>query len=295
MVIIFFLFLIFSQPVFAESTPTSVSTVTSIPTPTTTSTISPPVTLTTTPTSTPEITPTVTLTTTPTPNPTIINPDTGISLSEFMPYSSLEWIEIYNNNDKPVELRNWKLKNNSANTKIIPDLKILPKSYGIFEFFSFLNNDNDKIVLINHNDQIVSQYEYPNNKLTLERSWSLISNSWCQANITQNSANVSSCYLVPTPTVINNFTTTLSLKPSIRPTEQNLYVPDESATASAVFTPIEEPDSETNSTIPTSVLASNLVLGQTTTTKRNYLPIIFIVLGGFLLLFPIFFEKFKKK
>lgn len=290
MAIIFFLiFLGFTQSVFAESTPTP--TITLTPAATATPTITPTVI------PTPE--PTITPTTTPTPNPAIINPDSGISLSEFMPYSSLEWIEIFNNNDKAVELKNWKIKDSSSNTKIIPDLKILPKSYGIFEFSNFFKNTTDKMMLINHKDIIVNQYEYPDGKLTLERSWSLINNSWCQAEITKNIANVSSCYSAPTPTktpsITNNPTTTLSLTPSTSPTERNLYKPDESATASAIFTPIENSDSGLNSTSPTSAISSNLVLGKTNTAKKKYLPIILIVLGGFLLLSPILLEKFKKK
>ncbi len=248
-------------------------------------------------------TPTPTIASTPSPNPTtdstIINPDSGIILTEFMPYSSLEWIEIYNNNDKPIELKNWKIKDNSSNTKTIPDLKIPSKSYGIFEFSSFLNNDTDKIILINHNNQTVSQYEYPDNKLTLERSWSYINNSWCQADITKNSSNASSCYQAPNPTPTmtptSNITPTNSLTPTAIPTDRNLYQLDESATASAVFTPTEETGYFITPTIMATPISSNLVLGESTTAKKSYLPLIFIVSGGSLLASPLVIDKLKKK
>ncbi len=275
-----------------ESTNTCVFTPTSIP-PTST-----PIS---TPTSTPTFVPTATPITSPSPIPdtTIINPDSGISLTEFMPYPSIEWIEIYNNNDKPVELKNWKIKDNSSTTKTIPDLKIMSKSFGIFEFSSFLNNDTDKIVLINHNNQIIGQYEYPNNKLTLEKSWSYISNSWCQSEITKNSPNASSCYQAstPTPTATPTIisTSTNLLTPTAIPTDRNLYKLDESATASAVFTPTEEIGYYLTPTVSIAPISSNLVLGETTTAKKNYLPLIFIVSGGSLLVSPLVIDKFKKK
>lgn len=252
------------------------------------------------PTSTPTSTPTTTPTpiNTPTPDLTIINPESGIILSEFMPYASLEWIEIYNNNDKSVELKNWKIKDSSSNTKTIPDTKISPKSYFIFEFSSFLNNDTDKIILINHNNQTVNQYEYPDDKMTLERSWSFISNSWCQANITQNKINETSCYTPPTPTqktATPTISPTNTITPTAVPTDKNLYKADALATESAIIDPIEESSFYTTPTITTAPLSSKLVLGETTTVKKNYLPLIFIISGGLLLATPIILDKIKKK
>lgn len=230
---------------------------------------------------------------------TIINPTFGVSISEFMPYSSIEWIEIYNNNSNPVEIKGWKIKDNSSNTKTIPDLKISSNSFAVFEFSSFLNNDFDKIILINHLDQEINQFEYPNNKDTLERSWSLINNSWCQSDITKNSTNVSSCYseVTSTPTITASVTPSLTPKitPTTIPTDRYLYKPDELATATAVFTPTEETDYYLTPTILAKPISSNLVLGETTTAKKNYLPLVFIISGGSLLISPIIIEKLKKK
>jgi len=216
-----------------------------------------------------------------------------------MPYSSLEWIEIYKNNDKPVELKNWKIKDNSANIKIIPDLIIPSKSYQIFEFSSFLNNDTDKIILINHDGLIINQHEYPSGKLTLERSWSLVNGSWCQSEITKSISNATSCYSAPTPTINNSPTSTpnptVTLIPTPIPTERNLYKIDELATASAIFTPIEESLPIATPTASLLPVSSSLVLGETTTAKKNYLPLIFIISGALLLVSPLLIEKLKKK
>ncbi len=214
-----------------------------------------------------------------------------------MPYSSIEWIEIYNDNDKTVELKNWKIKDNSSNTKTIPDMTISPKSYGIFEFSSFLNNDIDKIILINHNNQVVGQFEYPNNKYTLERSWSFISNSWCQSEFSKNAVNVSSCYSQPTstPQLVETVIPTSTLTPTITSNNDTLYKPDESATASAIFTPTEESGYYITPTTSHVPISSNLVLGETTTAKKNNLPLVFIISGGLLLISPIILNKLKKK
>ncbi len=269
------------------------------PKPTNTPTVTPTTVPTATKTPSPTLTPTPTTTASPTPTTTttLINPDTGIILTEFMPYSSIEWIEIYNDHDKAVELKNWKIKDNSSNTKTIPDMKISPKSYGIFEFSSFLNNDIDKIILINHNSQVVSQFEYPDDKYTLDRSWSLISNSWCQSEFSKNGSNVSSCYTQPTPTpkLTETVSPTSILTPTINQVNNTLYKPDESATASAIFTPTEESGYYVTPTTSLAPISSNLVLGETTTAKKNNLPLVFIISGGLLLISPVILSKLKKK
>jgi hypothetical protein len=93
---------------------------------------------------------------TPTPDPTIINPTSGISLTEFMPYSSIEWIEIYNQNDFKIKLVGWQVGDNSSVTKNIPELIIDAKSFNTFDFSTFLNNnDADKVVLYDNNKKLL--------------------------------------------------------------------------------------------------------------------------------------------
>lgn len=282
--LIFLFFLCFSQPVFSNS---DVAT-TDVPddiitTPIPATTPEPNVT------STPILTPIPTSINTPPPITTTVNPESGIILSEFMPYSSIEWIEIYNDNDKEVELKNWKIKNKSSGTKVIPDIKISPKSYDIFEFSKFLDDSTDKIILINNNDQIVTQYEYPDNKITLERSWSFINNGWCQANITQNKINETSCYSPSIPLHVTTIPTTI-------PTSNNLYKADTQDFEPAINDPVEESPFNLSPTEAISPLSSKLVLGENTTTvKKNNYPIIFIFIGSFLFVTPFILDKIKKR
>jgi len=224
--------------------------------------------------------------TTPIIDPIIVNPTSGISLTEFMPYSSIEWIEIYNQNDFDVKLVGWKLGDSSSVTKSIPDLLIKAKNFSVFEFSSFLNNDDgDKVVLFDNNKKNIDEYGYNKGSYELERSWSKVNGSWCKAEISKNGPNVDSCF-TPTSTIIPTSTPTPDL---------NRYESSTEATASVVFLPIEENIVEDT---PTPTPTSGLVLGDTTIestkTKQNWLPLIFIISGGLLLLTPLIITKIKK-
>ena len=223
---------------------------------------------------------------TPTLDPTIINPTSGISLTEFMPYSSIEWIEIYNQNDFKVKLVGWQIGDNSSVTKNIPDLTINAKSFGTFDFSVFLNNnDADKVVLYDNNKKVISSYEYHGGAYELERSWSLINNSWCKADITKGQSNDDSCF-TPTPTATKTPIPTVTLTPTPTPT----------STPSATLTPVMDEISFTPTPTPTP---ESMVLGETTTiesdTKKNFLPLILIIGGGALLLSPLIITKIKKQ
>ena len=232
---------------------------------------------------------------------TIINPTSGIIFNEFMPYKNFEWIEIFNDNNVGVKLDNWSIYDSDGKIFDINNLIIESKKYKIIEWSGYkLNDSGDSVSLYNNYNSVISQYSYPTGKYINDNiSWSYINGSWCQAEITKNTSNASSCYsaptLTPTPTIINSPTPTFLITPTALPTDKNLYQLDETATASAIFTPIEENIPQTTPTISSKPITSNLVLGQTTTAKKNYLPLTFIVSGGFLLMSPILIDKFKKK
>jgi len=223
---------------------------------------------------------------TPTPDPTVINPTSGISLTEFMPYSSIEWVEIYNQNDFKVKLVGWQVGDNSSVTKNIPELIIDAKSFNTFDFSTFLNNnDADKVVLYDNNKKIISSYEYHGGAYDLEMSWSLINNSWCRAEITKGQTNDDNCFTppttpTPTSTPIPTLTLTLTPTPTLTPI------------SSITLTPTSE--EITNNPTPVS---ESMVLGETTTgsdIKNNFLPLILIIGGGILLLSPLIITKIKK-
>lgn len=238
-----------------------------------------------TPTNTPN--PTNTPTPTPTTDPTVINPSSGILLTEFMPYSSIEWIELYNSNDYDVKLVAWKIEDNNANTKNISELKIKSKNYAVFEFNLLLNNsDSDKLILYNQDQKIIDSYQYPSGKFDLEKSWSKNDNGWCQTNLSKNQSNYQcSTTITPTSTPI----------PTDEPTEST---PTPTLSTTIPTDPIPTVDEEKNNSIQNtsdSSTKSGLVLGDSTnSTKRNFLPIILIFGGALLLLSPVIISKLKK-
>lgn len=245
-----------------------------------------------TPTLTPTQTPTPTLT--PTSDSTVTNPTSGISLSEFMPYSTIEWIEIYNNNSYPVKLVGWKVSDNASNSRSISDLTISANSYATFDFSNLLNQDGDTVSLVNNSGNVVSQRVYENNKYTLDYSWSSINGSWCQASITKGYENVTNCYTAPTATA----TPTSSFTPTPTP-DSTKYTDDDNATESAIIEPADE--SSFLEITPTSASNDGLTLGSTLTdmdttvsNKKNYLPLIFIIGGGLLLTSPVIITQIKK-
>lgn len=230
--------------------------------------------------------PTSTSTPSPTPtiDPTVINPSSGITLTEIMPYSNVEWIELYNSNDYDVRLVAWKIEDNNAHTKNISELNIKAKSYAVFEFSVFLNNsDSDKLILYNQNQKIIDSYQYPAGKFDLEKSWSKNDNNWCLALISKSQAN-NQCFVV-TPTL----TPTISLTTTPTPQE----IPSIEPTPIITNSPTTTNEAEGSSNISSS---SGLVLGDsdTNSTKQNFLPIILIFGGAVLLLSPLIISKLKK-
>jgi hypothetical protein len=243
-----------------------------------------------TPTPTKVPTPTPTLSPTSTPDPTVTNPSSGISFTEFMPYSDPEWIELYNSNDKPVKLIGWKLEDKDGHTRNVGEngvISIGANSYFVFEYSAFFDNNNIETVILRRQDNsIVAQTSYSAGLRTVERSWSLINNSWCQSSITKGYGNVTSCYTAPTSTPIQTPTPT---------PDQGKFTSSDTATESAII----EPSTETSylspsiepTTSPTGTVLGNDV---TNTTKKNYLPLILIISGGLLLTSPIIISKLKK-
>lgn len=226
-------------------------------------------------------------------DPTVINPDSStIKITEFMPYSNPEWIEFYNSNDKPVKLVGWKLEDKDGHPRSIGDLAIGAKSYFVFNYSPFFDNTNEeKVIIKDQTGTVVVQTSYNSGLMTLDRSWSLINNSWCQSSTTQGYENVTSCYSAPAATP----TPTLAKTPTPTP-DQSKYTSSDTATESAIIEPITESDYITPQSTSTPTSSSGSILGDdiSNATKKNYLPLILIISGGLLLTSPLFFSKFKK-
>jgi len=233
-----------------------------------------------TPTPTNSPTPTLTPSPTPTVDPTIVNPTSGIKLTEFMPYSNIEWIELYNSNDYDVKLVAWKIEDNNAHTKNISELLIKSKNYAVFEFSSFLNNsESDKLILYDQNQKIIDSYQYPSGKFDLEKAWSKNDNIWCLTTLSKGQSNYQCLSNTPTSTPTPTATVTPELTPSIEPTPIITDFPSST----------QKIENSTESSNPGSVLGES-----SETVKRNFLPVILIFSGAILLLSPLIISKLKR-
>jgi hypothetical protein len=113
----------------------------------------------------------------------MVNPVTG----------EKEWLEIYNDNDFPVSLKNWyidDLENAGSSPKIF-SLEISAKSYGVFNLSSSMfNNDGDSVRLLDFNKNLKDDFEYEKSEQgkTLGRT-RLDLDDFCLQEPSKNSVN----------------------------------------------------------------------------------------------------------
>lgn len=117
------------------------------------------------------ITPTQIATATPTQTPIATSEITsaisydGIYISEAMvnPVEESEWVELYNDNDFPVVLKNWLIddvENSGSSPKTI-SLNIAAKSYGVYELTSSMfNNSADSVRLLDSTSTLKDSFTY---------------------------------------------------------------------------------------------------------------------------------------
>lgn len=247
------------------------------------------------------VTPTATPSATITPT---LNPDDGVFLNEFMPYLSLseEWIEIYNKNDFSVVIDGWKIEDILAQVGLtINNITIEARSYLVLNLTKgILNNSgSDKIILRNHNNAIVDSHHYEDGYYSLNKSWSKVDGNWCQADISKGQIN-NDCFIFPTipPTLTSTPIPTPTNTPAPTPTpDLNRYQAPTGPTPSVIMAPTSKENTPTPISSPTLTPSSEgMVLGidDNQPPKKNFLPMIFIVLGGILLITPVIITKIKK-
>lgn len=117
--------------------------------------------------------------------------DSQIFINELMPApegndAENEWIELYNPNNRELDISNWKIKDHAGTitTYLIPkNTKILSNSYLVFyrrDTKIILNNEEDGISLINSINKVVDATNYK--KAGRENSYNRILNNWKWSN-----------------------------------------------------------------------------------------------------------------
>ncbi|MDO8610279.1 MAG: lamin tail domain-containing protein, partial [bacterium] len=140
-------------------------------------------------------------------NPTPM-PITNIFLSEVMSYPNTnehEWIEIYNNNNFSVSLKDWyvdDIENGGSSPKQF-SLDLQANSYGIYDLSSSMfNNDGDTLRLLNSNKSLIEEFEYTDSVQgkTFGRN-SLSSNDFCIQEPSKGNKNNDCIVQSNTPTL----------------------------------------------------------------------------------------------
>lgn len=162
--------------------------------------------------------PTSTLTSLPSPTstPTLIFSPTSyenIYLSEVMVNpgnGEKEWVEIYNDNDFLVELKNWFIDDleNAGSTAKNFNIVIDKKSYGVIELSAAIfNNNGDEVRLLDFNKREKDSFEYLSSQIGKSYGRiSFASDEWCQQEPSRGEKN-SVCLINPTKV---NFSSTAS-------------------------------------------------------------------------------------
>lgn len=246
---------------------------------------------------------------TPSPTPSLlVNPSTGLVISEISPTSETEWIELFNQNDCPVQLNKWKLQTETATRNLPDNLVIDSNSFFIFNSTNFLSDSTPKTVKLvdQAGAQIFISSAYPAN-LDNGLSWSKQSdNSWCSANPSPQQPN-SGCYTPPTDTPKPTATSTPPPTPipSVPPTITSTPIPTISpgpfpTSSEEDFSKTDDSDFADREQSPGLVLSAEDSFSIESSSSALKFPaaalsIVFIVLGGILLLIPLVISEIKKK
>lgn len=266
-------------------------------------------------------TPVVTTAPTATPSATpTVSATASIVLSEFMANASPEWVELRNTSNTPKSLSGWKLRDSTDTSRNIPSTTIPAYGYYVFEISSFLNNDSvDQVRIFDDSNTLVDSTSYATTSNVY--SWSK-NTAWCLAVQSKGSGNNSCENATPTPTPSPTGTPTPTSTPTntpgptstptITPTRYPTFTPIPSVAPMPTDLPEPSPVIEPTPEVTTSILGDSIddqsgigdLIFPTPAPKINnvtkaftsptLLAVIFISLGGFLLLIPVIMIKLRQ-
>ena len=241
--------------------------------------------------------------------------DPIVKIVDFSSNSSPEWVEISNQTANQVDLTNWNIRD--GNSSLTDDLALTgclsPNSTQTFFHDSgWLNDGGDTIKLYDSQATLIDSLVYTAGKLNLNYQ----STNTCVLTPTQTptqtptpiptSTSAPLPSITPTPTPVNTNTpvptSTLTLTPT--PTNKPTTIPTATTAPWPTDTPLPEL-TPMNDPLPSVIVdgpptltptSTPAVLSASTTSKSfaSYLPLIFIVTGGVLLLIPLIITKIKK-
>lgn len=223
-----------------------------------------------------------------------------VKISDFSSNSDPEWIKLINNTDENISIENWVFRdeNDNSNNKDSVSLTgcISPHSYQTFYHDKgWLNNDGDTIYLYDLNKSLIDSLVYSVGK-------SDVNSQFDNTCVLPTPTPTPTATPTPTPTAAPSPTPTLTPTqtptPTITPTKIPTVTPTptDEPIPTAAIEPIDTTNTPTEEILTptiTQIPAQELILGETTTSKKNPLPLIFICIGALFLLTPLIIAKIK--
>ena len=154
------------------------------------------------------------------------------TINEFVPNSTTEWIELFNDSDNAEYLKSYFIDDDtnftndagSAAKKSLATLDTTNVNYPIFETNNFLNNPGDFVVIFSNDGIIIDQYQYtsdPGSGISIGRTPDGSGSFSVLSSTTKGSAN-SIPSSSPSPTESPTITVTVTSSPSPT-TSKSLY------------------------------------------------------------------------
>ncbi len=116
---------------------------------------------------------------------------TEVELNPFGGRENVEWIELYNPSDQPINLSFWKIHDDlKERFTFTPNSTISGKEYYIIEFNSpVLNNGGDSVFLYNQNNNLVDKIENLKEITSSSKTYQLCKGDWIFQEQTKNKIN----------------------------------------------------------------------------------------------------------
>jgi len=227
----------------------------------------------------------------------VLADDPIIRITNFSSDSDPEWVELNNTTSEDINIDGWIIRDdNTSKTDDLPLNGFISASSKIIFSHAkgWLNDGGDIIYLYNASNTLIDKLSYPTPTPTSTPTPILTSTPIPTLTPELTSTQT------PTPTPTKTPIPTKTLTPTKSPTPTKTPTPIKTITPTKTLTPtstlaIESAilvSTQTPTLTPTSVPE---VLGTTVSNKKNYLPLIFICLGGLFLLTPLIIAKIKNE
>lgn len=188
----------------------------------------------------------------------------ALTINEFVPDASIEWIEFYNASDSAEYIKSYYIDDDtsfsddsgSTNKKSLSTLNSDNIAYPYIEFSSMLNNSGDYVVLFDDRGYIIDQYQYgtdPGENISIGRSPDGSGGFITISSPSKGGPNPPPPTPTSTPTPTNTPVPT-SIPPTNTPAPSNTPKPTSTPIPTKTPTPTPSPRPPTSTPVPRPTL-----------------------------------------